>query len=145
MHATPIKELAQAIRLFEAVKWASTGEREPLSHGEYMLPWVKFELAKSELGWRTLEFLAWAVGDISRAGEDLLLMPTSPSPYLNTPGAVLAFVIEYRVESNEDAERIRKTAGFIREWHEKYWPASVPRQRSSSNLSLKSRPPAAST
>lgn len=140
---TPIQELGEAIRLFDAVKWVSTGEPKPLSHGEYMVPWVKFELSKSELGWRTLEFLAWAFEDISRSGEDVLLMPTSPPPYLNTPGAVLAFVVECRVDSVEDAERIRKTAGFIRDWHEKYWPASIPRRRKSSNLSLKSRPPTA--
>jgi len=143
MPMTPIEELAEAIRLFEAVRWASTGEPKPLSHGEYMVPWVKFELAKSELGWRTLEFLAWAVGDISRTGEDLLLMPTSAPPYINTPGAVLAFVIEYRVESRKDAERIRKTAGCIREWHGKYWPASLPRRRSPFSLPPKSAPPAA--
>ena len=130
MTTTPIKELAEAICLFESVKWSSTGEPKPLSHGEYMLPWVKFELAKSELGWRTLEFLAWAVGDICKTGEDMLLMPTSAPPYLNTPGAVLAFVIEYRVESKKDAERVRKTAKLIRDWHEKYWPASLPHRRS---------------
>ncbi|TAG25532.1 MAG: hypothetical protein EAZ37_12555 [Burkholderiales bacterium] len=132
MTKTPIKELAETIKLFEAVKWVSSGEPEPLPHGEYMIPWVKFELAKSELGWRTLEFLAWAVSDVSRAGEDLLLMPTSPPPYLNTPGAVLAFVIEYRVDSLSDSERMRKTAAFLRDWHEKYWPASIPRRRRSS-------------
>lgn len=127
--ATPIEELAEAVRQFEAVKWASSGEPKPLSHGEYMVPWVKFALTKSEMGWRTLEFLAWAVSDIARAGEALLLIPTSPPPYLNTPGAVLTFVIEYRVDSLVEAERIRKTAAFLRDWHAKYWPASVPRGR----------------
>src|SRR3954453_11407657 len=41
---------------------------------------TEFELARDEAGWLTLEFLAWWVRDLSRAGEQIQLRPMALPP-----------------------------------------------------------------
>ena len=121
---TPIQEIETAIKALEAVTWASSGY--PL-RGEHNEPptdagWVKFGLQKSELGWRTLEFLAWLATDMVRAGERLEFFPTSPPPYLNTPGQCLTFVLECYPKQGDQDVRFAKVAAFINSCREQYWP-----------------------
>lgn len=79
--------------------------------------WVKFDIAPNDVGWRTLEFLAWLINnDMRRAGRKALLLPVSPPPYLNFPGDMLSFVLEGW--GNEDAERL---ADWIDELRETYY------------------------
>jgi len=83
--------------------------------------WVKFTVAKSELGWRTLEFLAWVVGDMVAAGERLHFFPVAPPPYLNTPGQCLGFVTEcYPLDGDQDS-RFRKVAEFVHRCRKEHW------------------------
>lgn len=118
----PVKRIEAAIRQFEAVVWCSSGYPLPNAKGEPTdAGWVKFVLEKSELGWRTLEFLAWVCTDMIRAGERLEFFPTAPPPYLNTPGACLSFVIEcYPLDGDQD-ERFQKVASFINACRKEYW------------------------
>jgi hypothetical protein len=123
---TAIEELQGVIKEFEAVTWASAGyplkgdgDDEVTDAG-----WVKFGIRKSELGWRTLEFLAWACTDMTRAGERLEFFPTSPPPYLNTPGECLSFVIECYPKDGDQEQRFRKVAEFISWCRKQYWAQS---------------------
>ncbi len=58
--------------------------------------YVKFDVMPDRTGWYVLEHLAWAVNEDSRllGGENVILLPVSAPPYLNTPGQCLHFVIE---------------------------------------------------
>ena len=68
-----------------------------------------------------MEFLAWLYSDMIRAGERLKLFPTSPPPYLNTPGECLSFVIEcYPLDDDQD-ERFERVANFISWCREEHW------------------------
>jgi hypothetical protein len=96
LEMTPIEEVEAAIKSLDGVTWTSSGYPLLREHGEPPTDagWVKFGLEESELGWRTLEFLAWLATDMLRAGERLHFFPTSPPPYLNTPRSCLSFVLE---------------------------------------------------
>ena len=117
-----IREIELTIARFEAVNWCSSGY--PLKTpdgGTVDAGWVKFGLEKSEIGWRTLEFLAWVCSDMERAGERMMFFPTSPPPYLNTPGDCLSFVIEVHPLEDDQDLRFGKVADFIRSCHDEYW------------------------
>ena len=119
---SPIAEIKAAIKRFEAVDWSSSGYPISCESGEPIdAGWVKFGLHQSPLGWRTLEFLAWMCTDMIHAGERLKFFPTSPPPYLNTPGNCLSFVIEcYPLDGDQD-DRFRKVAEFINSCRKEYW------------------------
>ncbi len=122
---SPIAEVESAIKRFKAVDWCSSGYPIACEHGEPIdAGWVKFGLKQAPLGWRTLEFLAWLYTDMLRAGERLKFFPTSPPPYLNTPGECLSFVIECYPLNGDQDERFRKVAEFINSCREEYWPDS---------------------
>jgi hypothetical protein len=111
---TAISEIEAAIKHFVAVQWSSSGFPIPCDDGESIdAGWVKFGLEQSALGWRTLEFLAWTYTDMIRAGERLKFFPTSPPPYLNTPGNCLSFIIECYPIGDDQDERFRRVANFI--------------------------------
>ena len=122
---TPLEGIEQAIKRYEAVTWSSSGHplrrdregEEPTDAG-----WVKFGIKKSELGWRTLECLAWVCTDMTRGGERLEFFPTSPPPYLNTPGECLSFVVECFPLNGDQNARFKKVAEFITSCQEQYWP-----------------------
>jgi hypothetical protein len=117
-----INEIESALKKFGAIAWSSCGYPIPCESGEPInAGWIKFGLKQSVLGWRTLEFLAWTYSDMIRAGERLKFFPTSPPPYLNTPGDCLSFVIECYPLGNDQEERFRRVASFIDSCREKYW------------------------
>jgi hypothetical protein len=57
---------------------------------------TEFELSRDEAGWLTLEFLAWWVRDLSRAGEQIQLRPMAlpPKTYTVQLGRTLKFIID---------------------------------------------------
>ena len=121
---TPIQQVEDAIRHYEAIDWTSSGYPVKGEEGEQSTDagWVKFGIKKSELGWRTLEFLAWACNDMVRAGERLRFFPTAPPPYLNAPGSCLSFVIEcYPIDEDHD-RRFKRVAAFIAWARVERWP-----------------------
>jgi len=132
---SPIGDVEAAVKALEGVTWTSSGYPLTDEHGGPPTDagWVKFGVEKSELGWRTLEFLAWLSTDMLRAGERLEFFPTAPPPYLNTPGTCLSFVIECYPKDGDQETRFRKVAEFINSCREQYWlecrGRSRPRQR----------------
>lgn len=83
--------------------------------------WVKFQLCQDKLGFRTLEFISWAVTDMLKAGERINLFPISPPPYLNEPGKSLCFVLECYPEHGDQEARFRKVAEFIDWCRAEHW------------------------
>ncbi len=79
---------------------------------------VVFEVAHGEDGWFALEFIAWMVHDRIRGKHSLSLRADSPPPYLNQPGASLAFVLEGW--NNEDPNDLAEWMNTIRQ--ENYVP-----------------------
>jgi hypothetical protein len=124
----PSDKLKAAVAAFEGVTWSNAGDAYPHSDDPTSIhpAWVKFGLQKSELGWRTLEFLAWATTDMIRAGERMEFFPTAPPPHLNTTGDCLSFVIEIHPQNNDQEERISKIAEFLNQLRENYWNAPEP-------------------
>lgn len=119
---SPIVEVENAIKQFKAVEWCSSGYPIDCEGGESIdAGWVKLGFQQSPLGWRTLEFLAWLFTDMIRAGERLKFYPTSPPPYLNTPGECLSFVLECHPLNGDQDERFGKVAEFINSCREDYW------------------------
>jgi hypothetical protein len=61
---------------------------------------TEFELSRDEAGWRTLEFLAWWVRDLSRSGEQIQLRPMAlpPKAYEVQLGRTLKFIIDNFIE-----------------------------------------------
>jgi hypothetical protein len=65
--------------------------------------YVKFTLPSGRFGWYLLEHLAWVVNEDYRgSGRNVMLLPTSAPPYLNTVGQCLHFVIEGYGGENPD-------------------------------------------
>lgn len=68
--------------------------------------WVNtdFELTKDDAGWRTLEFLAWWVRDLSRGGEQIQFRPMAlpPKAYEVQLGRTLKFIIDHFVVCEGD-------------------------------------------
>ena len=116
----PVVELKKAIELLGIVTWVNSGENKSENgEPEYHDCWVKFGLPKSENGWRALEFLAWAVDDLQNSGYRIRFVPTSPPPYLNSPGECLAFVIE--VDLLAEGKTALQASNFLQSWVNKYW------------------------
>jgi hypothetical protein len=122
---SPTQALHDAIKKFDGVDWVNFGDPKPDAEDSrgWAPGWVKFGLKKSEAGWRTLEFLAWAFEDMVRGKNRLFFFPISAPPYLNEPGATLAFVVECYVDSEAEVQKIQRMADLLNEWFFKYWPA----------------------
>lgn len=119
-----ITDIKNALDRFECIKRSSCdfpikikGSDEVIKAG-----WVKFEIEKNESGWRTLEFLAWVINDLMRAGEEIHFFPTSPPPYLNTPGKCLSFVMEFYPENEGQDVNFTRISDFILRCYKDYWP-----------------------
>jgi hypothetical protein len=58
---------------------------------------TEFELSRDEAGWMTLEFLAWWVRDLSRAGRQIQLRPMAlpPRAYEVQLGRTLKFILDH--------------------------------------------------
>lgn len=123
-----IEQVKQAIDSYNAISWSSCGETNIDRSNPQELPfgWVKFAVHKSEAGWRTLEFLAWAIGDMRKAQERIEFTPTAPPPYLNEPGACLSFVIEIFPKDGDHAARFAKVAEFLTWCRTEHWDECKP-------------------
>lgn len=78
--------------------------------------YVKFTLPSGKFGWYLLEHLAWVVNEDYRgSGRNVVLLPTSAPPYLNTVGQCLHFVIEGYDDENPDelAEFLDATKKYL--------------------------------
>ncbi len=118
-----IKDIQKAIEKFGAITWSNSDYPLKIDDSEEVIKagWIKFELEQTELGWRTLEFLAWAISDMLKAGEEIHFFPTSPPPYLNEPGKCLSFVMEFYPENEDTDINFKKIADFITYCREEYW------------------------
>ncbi|TCZ71460.1 hypothetical protein E0485_22680 [Paenibacillus albiflavus] len=56
--------------------------------------YVKFEIEETPVGWRTIEFLAWAINKEYDDDLTVFFMPKSNPPWLNKPNRTLCWVIE---------------------------------------------------
>ena len=122
---TPIERLKFEIQAFEGVTWANAGE--PGGSDDATTPgWVKFALEKTELGWRTLEFLAWVFEDLARAERHVQLFPTSAPPHLNTPGQCLAFAVECYMDDTGEGGTIEEVALYLARQRSQHWDACKP-------------------
>ena len=110
--------LVKTLNSFEGVRAIGScgGHPEPRKPRQWPLGswYVKLILSHDEHGWRALEFLAWLVLDIGRAGRRVILYPSAPPPHMNDPGKVLSFVLEGR--SGEDPEEMAR----LRTWMDVY-------------------------
>ncbi len=94
------------------------GHSNPAPYQEPEGQWyVSLQVDHNEEGWRSLEFLAWAVGDFKRAGRLLSLEVSSPPPYMNTPGQCLSFVLRGKDFTPDDL------AAPLDEWREEDYVA----------------------
>lgn len=115
-----IRPLVEAINAFPAVYTVGScgGHPDP---GPGQWPegkwYVKFQVEHTEEGWRSLEFLAWVTRDLQRGDYTVVLEATAPPPYLNEPGACLAFVLS---GNGADPELV---ARFLSEMHEECYIA----------------------
>jgi len=66
--------------------------------------YVQFVVDHTEAGWKTLEFLAWAVNIDYRGGpgQHVIFVPKAPPPHEHGPGEVLSFFVEGYTGSNPD-------------------------------------------
>jgi hypothetical protein len=71
---------------------------------------MKFD--QNEAGGMALEFLAWAINRDYSAVHSVFLYPTSPPPYLNEPGQMLAFALEGQ---ETEADELAHFLNMIRE------------------------------
>jgi len=117
---TDLAGLAQSIESLPALR-ASMGSVDGVN-------WrLIVDAEPGEEGWRSLEFLAWAVTDLKRGGFPVALEAASPPPYLNTPGQMLYFVLQGagdRASGGEAAEPLR-IAELLNEWREDYVPVGA--------------------
>ena len=119
----PVEEIRRAIAAFSAVEWVSCGYPLKTRDSDETIDagWVKFQLTQDRLGFRTLEFLSWAVTDMLNAGERLRFFPVSPPPYLNEPGKSVSFVLECYAENGDHEVRFKKVAEFIDWCRAEHW------------------------
>ena len=122
-----VEAFHDVMRRFVSVQHVDTGLRELAKYGPetYSLPgefgdlphallrrtggslkdevWINTEivLSRDEAGWLTLEFLAWWVRDLSRAGEQIQMRPMAlpPKAYEVQLGSTLKFIIDHFLTS----------------------------------------------
>ncbi len=72
------------------------GHKDPTQCQEDEGCWyVLLEISKNETGWYMLEFLAWLINhDMRKTDRQVNLFLTSPPPFINEPGSMLAFGLE---------------------------------------------------
>lgn len=102
---TGLKNLAQ----YEPQTYSFPGEFGDLPHAllrrtngglaDEMWATTEFELSRDEAGWLTLEFLAWWVRDLSRAGRQIQLRPMAlpPRAFEVQLGHTLKFIIDHLI------------------------------------------------
>jgi hypothetical protein len=114
--------LRNVIASFEGVRWATCGTREDqIGENRQQIAWVKFQLEKSENGWRTLEFLTWCLQDASRDPLAAVLFPVTAPPVLNEPGECICFLFEVPI-TEERHDRAEVLAVHLAQIKEEDWP-----------------------
>lgn len=91
-----IAHLVHTLNAFEGVTTiGSCGGHDQPGPGQWPAGswYVTFRIARDAHGWRALEFLAFCVETFGH-GRGIILRPSSPPPYLNTPGRMLRFALE---------------------------------------------------
>ena len=83
---------------------------------------LSFEVQHTEEGWRSLEFVAWAVSDLKQGGNKVILEAIAIPPYLNTPGECLLFVVKGKNDAPEGSIRPQQVASILSDWKEDYVP-----------------------
>ena len=121
-----IEAIEQAIKNFAGVTWATSGYpvRDEEQGTGLNIGWVKFTIERSDLGWNTLEFLAWICTDLTNGGERVEFVPISAPPYLNNPGDCLCFVLEVHPQVSNTEPFFAQVARFIDACRDQYWQAS---------------------
>ena len=71
--------------------------------------YVKMRFDHDEDGWMALEFLAWAINRDYSSVHKVFFYPTSPPPYLNEPGQMLAFALEGQETAANDLAHFLNT------------------------------------
>ena len=102
-----VRNLVRILNLYPYVETlGSCGGHEEITNasqcpaGDF---WVTLNFKPHPSARFAIEFLAWAINsDYRRADHDVVFMPKSPPPYLNTPGECQYWVIEgYGEDANE--------------------------------------------
>jgi hypothetical protein len=95
---------------------------------------VEFEVEQSAAGWRGLEFIAWAIKDLSRSGELVQLRPTALPPIAHESiqlGQTLRFLIDVFVHLDGDIaaalDKLARLAGYFDRYLSLYSTALYPR------------------
>jgi hypothetical protein len=120
---TPIAPLVRAVNRFPGIHTVGSCGGHDTTTNASQAPkghwWLTFQVDHTEEGWISLEFIAWAMRDVSRAGSNVLLQPFSLPPYLNYPGQMLLFQLALGVESPDDSpDKVADTlAMFRRNWY----------------------------
>lgn len=89
-----VRSLVEVVNRFPGLHTVDScgGHASPASYQEPEGQWrIGLEVDHTEEGWRSLEFLAWAVTDFRKAGHKVRLGAFSHPPYLNMPGRCLIF------------------------------------------------------
>jgi hypothetical protein len=84
---------------------------------------VEFDLTRDERGWRALEFIAWAVKDLARSGEQVQLRPTGLPPLVHETvqlGRTLRFQLDAFVTAPEDIAPALAKLDALAGYFEKY-------------------------
>ncbi|CAN7496350.1 hypothetical protein LJR153_003448 [Paenibacillus sp. LjRoot153] len=92
-----IVSLVQVLNSFESVLTIGScgGHNNPTDGQWEKGTWyVKFEIDESPVGWRTIEFIAWAINHEYDDDLTVFFMPKSNPPWLNKPHKALCWTIE---------------------------------------------------
>lgn len=130
------EHVAKLIRGFEGVV-AVTAEAPEIDRedGGVFPATVSIAISADAFGIHILEFIAWALGDMRRAGANVHFILRSPPPWLNTPGRSMRLdvYVNPRTQDLADAEALAQVNAEVEEmtkfldWaYKEHWPACRP-------------------
>jgi hypothetical protein len=130
----PVVELCRAINaLPDVATVASCGGHEPAAMSGASAPanewWVSYQVVldderPTEMGWHSLEFLAWAFREMMRGGLAIRPMYHASPPFLNEPGHMLVFQVDGRRDGQGGVEADR-VAQELAEMVDEFFSADV--------------------
>lgn len=131
-----IRPLVEVLNSYPGVMTIGScgGHTEPISGGSWAAGtwYVLVTFSQNLIGWRSLEFLAWAINSDAHKGENpsnAWLIAQSYPPWLNTPGETLRFSFECRGDDHGGDLPV-KWANWLREiLDELYVPVEPKRKR----------------
>lgn len=100
---------------------------------------ITMQFTPDETGFHAMEFIVWALGDMSRAGANVRHHLRSPPPWLNRPGNALRLDIYLYPRSDdisdkkalaETAREVKEMAEFTSQVHQEYWSLCSPQKSS---------------